>query len=55
LASEFNVVHLQILHAPACLASPAIALEHLPMQLAIAARVESQTRTFAANSVHEAV
>ena len=31
LASEFKVMHLQVLHATADLASPAVALQHLPM------------------------
>jgi len=31
MASEFEVVYLQALHATANLASPAVALQHLPM------------------------
>jgi len=31
LAAEFEVMHLQLLHAAAELAAPAVALQHLPM------------------------
>jgi len=37
LAPEFEVVHPQVLHATADLASPAVALQHLPMQFAVPA------------------
>ena len=43
LAAELEVMHLQILHASAILAAPAVALQHLPMQFAIAGGVESQS------------
>jgi hypothetical protein len=47
-------MHLQILHAPADLASPAVALENLPMQFVVAVRVESQPRGLEADGGHEA-
>ena len=55
LAAEFQVMYLQVLHAPADLASPVVPLQHLPMQRAVALRIESESRTFAANLVHETV
>ena len=54
LASEFEMVHLQVLHATANLASPAVALQHLPMQFAVAVRIQSESRAFAADPLHEA-
>ena len=54
MAPEFQVVHLQMLDATASLASPAIAIEHLPMQFAVALRIESESRAFAADFLHEA-
>ena len=42
VAAEFEVVYLQVLHAAASLASPVIALQHLPMKFAIAVRIESE-------------
>ena len=50
LAAEFEVVHLQVLHATADLASPAVALQHLPMQFAVAVRIESQSRALGSGS-----
>ena len=44
LAAEFEVVHLQVLHATANLASPAVALQHLAVQFAVALRIESESR-----------
>ena len=55
LATKFEVMYLQVLHATAELASPAVALQHLPMQFAIAVRIESQTPAFTTNLLHEAV
>ena len=49
LTAECEVVYLQVLHAAADLASPAVALQHLPMQLAVAFRIKSQSRTLAAD------
>ena len=54
LAAEFKVVHLQMLHAAASLASPAVAFQHLPMQFAVARRIESQSRVFGWDLLHEA-
>jgi hypothetical protein len=44
MAAEFEVVYLQVLHATAHLASPAVAFQHLAMQVSIARRIESQSR-----------
>jgi len=54
LAAEFEVMHLQILHATADLAAPTIALQHPPMQFAVGVRIESESRAFAADLLHEA-
>ncbi len=54
LAAEFEVMYLQMLHATANLASPAIAFEHLAMQISIACRIKSQPRALDADLVHEA-
>ncbi len=54
LASEFDVVHLQVLHTPADLASPAVALQHLVVQVTIALRIESESRGFDTDAVHDA-
>jgi len=48
MAPELEVVHLQLVHPAANLASPAIALQHPSMQLAVACRVESQSWILAA-------
>src|ERR1019366_1088466 len=53
LAAKFKVMHLQVLHATASLAAPAVALQHLAMQFPIARRIESQSRAFAADLLHE--
>ena len=47
-------MYLEVLHATADLASPAVALEHLPMQFAVTRQIESQSRAFAADVLHEA-
>ena len=44
VAAELEVVYLQVLHATAILAAPAVALQHLAMQFAIAGGVESKSR-----------
>jgi len=54
LASELEVVHLQVLHATANLASPAVALQHPAVQVAVAGRIESDSWAFAADLLHEA-
>ncbi len=54
LAPELEVVYLKVLHAPAQLAAPAVALQHLPMQFVVAVRIESKSRGFAADLLHEA-
>jgi hypothetical protein len=43
VAAKFEVVYLQILHATANLASPAVALQHLPMQFAVAVHIKSDS------------
>src|ERR1022692_3486957 len=53
-ATQFEVMHLQVLHAPANLASPAVALQHPPMQVSITWRVESQSRVLGWDFLHEA-
>ena len=54
VAAEFEMVHLQILHTPAGLAAPTVALQHLPVQISIARRIESQSRVFGWDLLHEA-
>jgi hypothetical protein len=54
LAAKFKVVYLQMLHATADLASPAVALQYLPMQFEVAVRIESKSRAFTADLLHEA-
>ena len=54
LAAEFLMVYLQMLHAAADLASPAVAFQSLPMQFAIASRIEFQSRVFGWDLLHEA-
>jgi hypothetical protein len=46
LTAEFEVVYLQIVHAAASLALPAVAFQHLAMQFAIARGIESKPRVF---------
>jgi hypothetical protein len=43
VAAKFEVVYLQILHAAADLATPAVAFQHLPMQFAITVGIESRS------------
>src|ERR1019366_6021518 len=54
LAAEFEVMDLQILHAPAELTSPAVALQHLAVQFLIVLRIESLSRGFGWDLLHEA-
>jgi len=53
VAAEFEVVYLQVPDATANLASPAVALQHLSLQFAVAVRIESESGAFAAD-LHEA-
>ena len=53
LAAELEMVYLQILHATAILAAPAVALQHLAVQFAIARGIESQSRVLRWNLLHE--
>ena len=46
-------MHLQALHASASLASPAVALQYLAMQLAMAVRIEPKSRASSADLLHE--
>ena len=48
------MVYLEALHAPAILASPTIALQHLAVQFAVAARIESESRALPVDLLHEA-
>ena len=54
MTSKVAVVHLQVLHATADLASPVVALQYLLMQFAIALTIESYSRAFEVHLVHEA-
>jgi len=54
LAAEFEVMHLQMLHAAASLAAPAVAFQHLPMQFVVAIRIKSQSWVFGWDLLHEA-
>ena len=54
LAAEFEVVHLQVLHATADLAAPAVALQYLSMQVMIARRIEPESRVLGWDPLHEA-
>ena len=47
-------MHLQILHATADLTSPAVPLQHLPMQFVVVRRIESEPRIFDTDIVHDA-
>jgi hypothetical protein len=47
-------MHLQILHATAILATPAVAFQHLPMQFVVAVRIESKSLAFGGDFIHEA-
>ena len=52
--SEFEMVHLEVLHATAHLASPTVALQHLAMQFAIPSCIQSEPWALASNCFHEA-
>jgi len=54
LAAKSEVVYLQLLHASANLAAPAIALQYLPMQLAIGLRIQSRSWVLAESLLHDA-
>ena len=54
MAPPLEVMHLQVLHAAADLASPAVALQYPTMQLAVAARVEFESRALGWDLLHEA-
>ncbi len=53
LAPKDLVVHLQVSHATAALASPAIAFQRLTMELTIALHIEPESRAFAAGLFHD--
>jgi hypothetical protein len=44
VATEFEVVYLQVLHAATDLAAPAVSLQYLPVKFAVAVWAESQSR-----------
>ena len=55
LAAEFEVMYLQVLHAPAELAPPAVSLQYLAVQLSIALRIKPDSWALAADrSLHDA-
>lgn len=54
LASQFEVMHLQVLHPAAGLAAPAVALQHPPMQFAVVLRIEPKWGPFGKEGLHEA-
>ena len=54
MAAESEVVHLEMLHAAARLASPAVTLQDLRLQFAIARRIQYESRAFGPDLVHEA-
>jgi hypothetical protein len=54
VTAEFEMVYLQVLHATAELASPAVALQYLSMQFAVALRIEPKSGAFGADGLHEA-
>ena len=53
-AAKLKVMHLQMLHAAASLAAPAVAFQHLPMQFVVAIRIKSQSWVFGWDLLHEA-
>jgi hypothetical protein len=55
MASEFDVVDFEMLHAAAHLTTPSVPLQNLPMQLAIIRQVELDPRLFEASFLHEAL
>ena len=54
LAAELEVMHLQLFHAAAELAAPAVALQHPTVKFAVAVRVEPQSRILGWDLLHEA-
>ncbi len=48
------MVYLEVLHATATLASPAVALQHLAMQFAIPGCIQSEPWALALKCLHEA-
>ncbi len=53
-APKPNMVHLQVLQAPAGLATPPIPLQHLLMEFSVILRIKPQPRALGEESVHEA-
>ena len=54
-ASELEMMYLQMQHATARLTSPAVALQHLAVQVTVASCIESELPVFAADLLfHEA-
>jgi hypothetical protein len=55
MTAELEVVHLQMLHASASLASPAVAIQHLVVQFAVVVRIKSDSWPFRLDlPLHEA-
>ncbi len=55
MTSELDVMYVQLFHAAADLASPPVTFQHLPMQFTVAGRIQSDSRAFSADLLHEAV
>jgi len=54
VATELDMVDLEVLHTAAELASPAVALQHMPIQFAIVRRIKPESWALEADGVHEA-
>jgi hypothetical protein len=55
MASELDVVNLEVVHAAAHLAPPTVALKDLAMQFAIARCVQFHFRSLVAGPTHDAL
>jgi hypothetical protein len=55
MASELDVVNLEVLHTTAHLAPPAVPLKDLAMQFAIVRRVQFHFRSLVAGLTHDAL
>jgi hypothetical protein len=54
LTAKSEVMHLQVVHATAPLASPAVPLQHLAVQVTVADRIQSESWAFAPDLLHDA-
>ena len=55
MAPEDEMVYLQLLHAATKLAAPAVALQDLPVQFAVALCIQSEWWAFPESLFHEAL